>query len=175
MKREMSSSRAFAKANIFRTQQKQGGGFTLIELLVVVLIIAILAAVALPQYTKAVEKSRATEVLLNLKALKEANERYYLANDVYATNMDSLDITVKDSNYWTYALSGQNSAYATRNNDKGCIIAFRYDKKVEGGTQSYRHCRCDGDDAYAAEFCGGALGGTIDGTASNGSDSYALP
>ena len=68
------------------------GGFTLIELLVVVLIIAILAAVAVPQYQKSVEKSRAMQALILLKAMAQAQKSYYLANGVYATKFDQLDV-----------------------------------------------------------------------------------
>ncbi|WP_428898041.1 prepilin-type N-terminal cleavage/methylation domain-containing protein [Parelusimicrobium proximum] len=69
-------------------------GFTLIELLVVVLIIAVLAAVALPQYTKSVERSRMAELLVNYKALDGAQARYFLQHDAYAPSIESLDISL---------------------------------------------------------------------------------
>ena len=66
-------------------------GFTLIELLVVVLIIGILSAVALPQYTKAVHKARFTENLTRLKTFEQTLDLYLLENGGFPSS--EVDLT----------------------------------------------------------------------------------
>ena len=79
-------------------------GFTLIELLVVVLIIGILAGVALPQYEKAVAKSRFTEAIVNLKALKQAKDLYVLqGGDVNNPRLDAFDVKfAEETTFFTF-------------------------------------------------------------------------
>ena len=91
-------------------------GFTLIELLVVVLIIGILAAVALPQYFKAVEKSRATEALSIMGSIAAAMERARLVSteNKYPTSLGTLDIEFYDVSGGS-AVSG--STWSTNNFD----------------------------------------------------------
>ena len=85
--------------------ERQLSGFTLIELLVVVLIIGILAAVALPQYQKSVEKSRAAQVMGALKTIHQAQQSYFLANGKYATDFSELDVDFSNvNNDWAVSL-----------------------------------------------------------------------
>ena len=73
---------------------KNKQAFTLIELLVVVLIIGILAAVALPQYQKAVEKAKAAQALTMLKSVYQAAKSYVLANGAWPASFDELALEV---------------------------------------------------------------------------------
>ena len=64
-------------------------GFTLIELLVVVIIIAVLAAIALPQYQKAVMKARAAEIQTFISYVEKGMDLYVLENGYPSINTDA--------------------------------------------------------------------------------------
>lgn len=88
-------------------------GFTLIELLVVVLIIGILSTVALPQYRRAVEKSKATEAIVNGRAIITAIKEAQMANSGPVT-WDMLSIDIPESKNWEYRTYGGPVVEASR-------------------------------------------------------------
>ncbi len=94
--------------------------FTLIELLVVVLIIGILSAIALPQYQKIIEKTKATQALSLLKTAYQAQQSYFLTNGIYATDFNTLAIDIP----WTDTTRWMSSAQDARANEEWSLNLF---------------------------------------------------
>ena len=75
----------------WQTLRKRSKGFTLIELMIVVAIIAILAAIAIPQYRKFQYKAKTAEAKTNLGAIKTCEEAYAAEHDEYVLSAASPD------------------------------------------------------------------------------------
>ncbi len=106
-------------------------GFTLIELLVVVLIIGILAAVALPQYNKAVKKAQGTEALIAIDTLDKALTNYYMEHDTYENvNKNSLNIDLPELKHFKYEV-GCGCSY------ENSVSQFQDDVFVHAGDRLY--------------------------------------
>ena len=104
---------------------KSKKGFTLIELLVVVLIISILAAIALPKYQYAV-----LTIMDMAKAVKNAQEVYYLANGKYATHFSELDISLPAGAEIGHFVGTNNGTAAVNNLAQYEAMFFNENKAV---------------------------------------------
>ena len=111
-------------------KQKNRKGFTLIELLVVVLIIGILAAIALPQYRKMVEKSKLTEVLSILKVFDDATNRFLLVRggtdfgSGYIPSYDYMDTELSGGEWdqYHYTYTTKNFSYMLYCSSNSCMF-----------------------------------------------------
>ena len=91
-------------------------GFTLIELMVTLVVVAILAAVALPSFQDSVRKSRRADAFTAITAVQQAQERWRGSHADYSNSLPNTAVapalanglgmsTQSSSSYYTLSLS----------------------------------------------------------------------
>ena len=109
-----------------KKKNNKKNGFTLIEMLVAVLILAILVAIAVPTYFRAVEKSRTSDPINTLKSIAKAEQVQRLRVGEYTNQAQDLDLELRDypagntvagdtfqSQYFDYKVYGEDEGAAT--------------------------------------------------------------
>lgn len=136
-------------------------GFTLIEMLVVVLIIGVLGAIALPQYNKAVLRSRFHALMPIAHAMADSNEAYYLEHGVYSADPEELPVEGKEEYPEGTKLEFGDSmeyAYVKAMNDSTPNNYIVYQQNSHNYPGEI-HCEAKQGNALAQSICAG-IGGT---------------
>ena len=75
------------------TLNHRRGGFTLVEIMIVVAIIALLAAIAVPNFLRSRKRSQATRILEDLRMIDAAIDQYAIeTNKTTGANVDWTDV-----------------------------------------------------------------------------------
>lgn len=123
-------------------------GFTTIELLITVMVIALLAAVALPSFFDQIRKGRRSDGIAALANLQQAQERWRSTNAAYAPNSELTTglrlsatsvsgyygIAITANNATGYTASATAATGSTQAEDVGCTVLW---VRMEAGNLSY--------------------------------------
>jgi prepilin-type N-terminal cleavage/methylation domain-containing protein len=115
------------KGKKMRTQKNFKKGFTLVEMMIVVAIIAILAGIAVPQYTKYVMKSKAAEPSRFMKQIADAEVTYYSTHSKKYVKGDTgpLGVDIPTSTMFDYNVT-------TDANQTNCFTVYAVGKVTSG-------------------------------------------
>ncbi len=148
-------------------------GFTLIELMAVVLIIGILTAIAVPQYTKSVRRAEMLEGLTNGKTLLDSAVRFKSVNSEAPTNFNQIDASfigadsfsgssIDDGNF-TYELPKVDNKYdrvRVISNKGDYYLDFIYPSHDTNGV--YAPIKCCPTNVQEGSWLCNTMGGAVD-------------
>ena len=118
-----------------RTATRRRAGFTLIELMIVVAIIGILAAIAIPNFLQFQQRSKVSEVKLNLKAITTAQHSYFADSGRYlAAAATPAGAPGSQKRVWA---GGGSAAFDTLGWSPTGEVYFTYQSDVNGAQTAF--------------------------------------
>ncbi len=137
-------------------------GFTLIELLIALIIVAVLAAIALPAFFDQIRKSRRADAISAMSQVQQAQERWRANNTEYNTSstFTGLQLT-PPTTYYSYSNTTPASAPQSQTtHGVAATAAIGSSQTKDGGCQYMRVDIAGGNPTY--------LAGTSSATAASG-------
>lgn len=121
-------------------------GFTLMELIIVVIIIGILAAIGIPQFFKIAERGRASEAIVHLGALRNAQIRYAAEHGHTTDVLGDLDVDYMGMLYFNVpALTKQDAIQDPANRNVTIVDIDRNNTNNAGYGNYTLEIQVDGD------------------------------
>src|SRR5688572_6879821 len=112
---------------------RRGRGFTLIEVLIAIAVVGILTAIALPQYTLYVQRSRVVEAHATLNDIRTRMEQFFQDTRQYNVGA-ACGVGMPPDGSFTYACAPVNDpalSYAVTATGLGSMAPFSYDITVD--------------------------------------------
>jgi prepilin-type N-terminal cleavage/methylation domain-containing protein len=122
-----------------RQLEKNNEGFTLIELLVAVIIIGILAAIAMPNFLRQVQRATQSEAQSYLGSVLRTQQTYRLEHGEFATAVNQLQVRIPDeTENYSYTIDGEDNEGTAEANPKDTKLKGYHGmvKIVDPGTEN---------------------------------------